>query len=161
MKRGIFWLIVTVVTFGLGVTSAFLWFEFRKSFTNETETINLPTEIPTVYYCEMLNNPDKYDGKIVRLIRISHILDFQYHGLVFNVDCYGENKQTAIIITHLRKDILDKLKVEANNPYSWGRRQITAIGKFSRQKMPRRSNLLANTLDFRFEIMEVEKAVKD
>jgi hypothetical protein len=161
MKRGIFWLIVSVVTFGIGLTSAFLWLGFYKTTTVEPEIITLPTEIPTVNYCEMLNNPDQYDDQIVRL---SHKIHYEYHGLVFDANCNGETKSTAVIISHPREaDIFHKLEVETGvKNYGWGNPQVTVIGKFSRRR-PRgaRSNLYADTLDFRFEIVEVEKAVKD
>src|SRR5215203_2252490 len=75
MKRITFRLLAISLTFILGVTAVLLFLKFSEtgllisppveSSLPENEGNAADSQILT--YCELVNNPEKYDGKIVRL----------------------------------------------------------------------------------------------
>lgn len=74
MKRTIFWLLVSVFTFALGVAIVFVWLDGHKSPNQQSEAVSLltqeadiPNEMPILAYCELANNPEKYNGEVVRV----------------------------------------------------------------------------------------------
>ncbi len=169
MRRAIFWLFVTIVTFALGIATAFLWIKYCDSTIRKSKAVALsiektdaPPEMPILAYCELANNPEKYDGKIVR---VSTKLWFFIHGSFFSdKNCAGEGKQTAVIFnTERQEEIVDKLTKETKSEeYGfWGMPKIIAIGKFSRVNPTKESDAMVDNVDLRFEILEVEKASKD
>ncbi len=74
MKRKIICLLAAIFTFALGVAVVLIWLADYKSPNQQSEAISLPvqkadlpTEMPILAYCELASNPDKYNGKVVRL----------------------------------------------------------------------------------------------
>jgi hypothetical protein len=166
MKRIFFLLLILLVTFSLGIASAFVWLNGRNLTNVENKAIALSgqkadvaSESPILAYCELANNPEKYDGKIVRVsTKLWHFI----HGTYFtDKNCYDEGKQTAVIFNEQRSDeIIDKLTKETKSEeYGyWGMPNVIVNGKFSRVKPTRESDAMIDNVELRFEILEVEKA---
>jgi hypothetical protein len=139
MKQIISWLLVIVFTFMLGVAVALLYLESTVSVTQKSEISSslLNKEIndenvsmwnagnlPILSYCELANNPEKYDGKIVRL---SATLYQNMHGLKFlDAICYSEEKETAVLFDDKREtEIVAKIaqEIQTERFIYWGSRR--------------------------------------
>lgn len=167
MKRKIFWLLASIFTFALGVAIVFVWLDVHKSPSQQSETVALPiqkaetpNETPILAYCELANNPEKYNGKVVRVrTKLNHFI----HGAFFSDEnCAGRGKTTAVIFNPERaNEIIKKLESETKSEEFgfWGA-EVIAVGKFSRVKPTGESDALVDNIDLRFEILEIEKAFK-
>ena len=168
MKRKTFWLLISVVTFALGVITVFVLLDRSKSSNEKSELVSsvaqkvdVPSELPILSYCELANNPEKYDDKTVR---VSAKLWFFIHGFKFlDKNCYAIEKETAVTFAAEREnEIFAKLaKATGATEYNpWVFPEIVAVGKFSRVKPSRRSDSMADNAYLQFEILEIEKASK-
>lgn len=168
MKRTLFWILISLVTFALGVAIAFIWLNSPKPANEKSKVVSssqeasLSTELPILAYCELANNPEKYDGKIVR---VSGRLWFMMHGYYFlSKNCDGERKQAAVIFPSDERgfEIENKIAKDTglSEYHSWGFPDIIAVGKFSRVEPSRKSDSMEDNTYLRFEILEVEKASK-
>lgn len=178
MRKIIIRLFVVAFTFAFGATTALFYFEYSSSETQKSELISsspLNNEIndenllaltkanlPIIDYCELANNPDKYDGKIVR---VNAKLWFMMHGYsFFSKNCDGEKKQAAVIFPDDKQSLEIENKIAKDTGLSeynpWGFPQIIAIGKFSRVKPSSKSDSMEDNTYLHFEILEVEKAFK-
>lgn len=167
MKRTIFLLFIFIVAFVLGVT-IFIWLRHHKSPNEQNTTapsINQQTDVfadlPILTYCELANNPEKYDGKIVRLHTKLYV---HFHGLKFlDKNCYAEEKESAVIFNPEHEDeIFNKIEKDTKTErwVNWNAMDITVIGKFTRVKPTRRSDSMADNTYLHFEIIKVESASK-
>lgn len=169
MRRTEIWLLISFFTFALGAATVFIWFNSFNVSNEESEVvsrslqkINAQSELPILAYCELANNPEKYDGKVVR---VSGKLWFFTHGYFFlNKNCESEEKQTAVILPDGEQGmtILDKITKDTRlteyNP--WDFPEIIAVGKFRRVKPARKSDSVEDNVYLHFEIVAVEKATK-
>jgi hypothetical protein len=168
MRQTPFWILIALLTFALGVATVLVWFNRPKLANEKAETVpsqqesRPSTEQTTLTYCELANNSEKYDGKIVR---VSAKLWFMIHGYSFlSKNCDGETKQIAVIFPddkrglEIENKIAKDLELTEYNPWSFP--EIIAIGKFSRVKPSRKSDSIADNTYLHFEILEVEKASK-
>lgn len=168
MKPTPLWILISFLTFALSVATAFVWFKPPNSTNEKSEPVSSPqefrssTEQPILAYCELANNPEKYDGKIVR---VRARLWFMIHGYSFlSKYCDGEAKQTAVIFPDDKRGLEIENKIAKDiglteyNPWSFP--EIIAIGKFSRVEPSRKGDLMTDNTYLHFEILEVEKASK-
>lgn len=167
MKRTLFWTFISFFTFILGVAIAFVWLDRSEPANAKFEAtspqkIDISTEETILPYCELANNPEKYDGKIVR---VKAKLWFMIHGYSFlNKNCEGERKQTAVIFpdnelgVEIRNKIVKDVGLTEYNP--WNFPDIIAVGKFTRVEPSRKSDSLSANTYLHFEILDVEKASK-
>ncbi len=167
MRRTLFWIFISFFTFALGVATAFVWLDRSELANAKPETTSLQksdisTEEPILAYCELANNPEKYDGKIVR---VSAKLWFMIHGYsFFSRNCDGERKQTAVIFPdnergfEIENKIAKDVGLTEYNP--WSLPEVIAVGKFTRVEPSRESDSLSANTYLHFEILDVEKASK-
>ena len=68
IKRQAFRLSIALLTFIIGIAAVSLWFFVLRplSSTPCTHSTNLE-DIPTVSYCDLVNHPDLYNGRTVRV----------------------------------------------------------------------------------------------
>ena len=158
MKRTVFWILVSIVAFGLGFASAYVW--LYEPNTTHSDLADGVAEQPILAYCELANNPEKYDGKVVR---VSARLWFMRHGYSFySRNCEGETKQTAVVFRNdesgerIEARIAQETGLNEYNP--WGFPEIIASGKFSRVQPSRKSDSMEDNTYLHFELSEVEKA---
>ena len=165
MKRTLLWTLVSLLTFSLGIWTAPVWLDSFKETNRKAEAVGIPaqelvspTQQPILAYCELANNPEKYDGKVVR---VSARLWFMIHGYSFlDKNCDGETKQTGVVLDSLAIEdkIAKGLGSAEYNP--WVFPEIIAVGKFTRVEPSRESDSLVDNTYLRFEIIDVEKAAK-
>lgn len=167
MRRTIIWLLVSIFTFALGVAIVFIWLDRHKSTNQQSEAISspiqktdVPRELPVLEYCDLANNPEKYNGEIVR---VRTKLNQFIHGAFFaDENCSGKGKTTAVVFSpKLADEIINKLKSKTKSEkFGFWDADVIALGKFSRVNPTQESDSLVDNVDLRFEIFEIEKAFK-
>jgi hypothetical protein len=164
MRRTIFWVLITAFTFTVGVSAAFIWFAKKTNETAATKLTTAPetisqTEMAQLSVCDLANNPEKYNG---RTVRVKAKLFFFIHGFSFiDPNCADEKKQIGVIFNEKHSlQIEDKLNKEAKpNDYGYGMPIIVATGKFDQVTPSRKSDSLIDNVYLRFEIYEIEKVI--
>jgi hypothetical protein len=164
MKRTTVWLFITLLTFTLGVTAAFLYLKFNSSNEqNKENTTNLApsnfaketAEIQTLDFCELSNNPEEYDGKVVRL---NATLEFGIEGAWFSYSKCFTTKGTTLVFSKnekIWKPVETARKQKTHEPWA-NKVSVTVVGKFKNQD-PKNCCIIASS---QFEIQQVEKASK-
>lgn len=167
MKRITFWLVVVSIIFGLGTATMLLYPNIFNSHgqteisaepaTRHTDAVS--EEIPNPEYCDLVANPEKYDGKIIRLsaklymgLEGSWFYDAKCsinNGAVIS----SENKDVWRAIDEQTKKQNDKTLKE-NEGRLRNEIYLTVVGKFK--------NVVYGegglTTPFQFQILKVEKA---
>ncbi len=153
MKRILYWLLVTSLTFMLGVIVALLFVKSNQSVNQNLE--NSYADLPILDYCELANNPEKYDGKIVRVN--AQLYGFSPNSRFLDENC-NSNKQAEVIFS---KDDVKKVSVTQaiafESQFYWGKPKILAVGKFSKVSPLEVIDKLGDKLYFRFEVINLEK----
>lgn len=165
MRRTLFWILISLLTFVLGVATAFSWLycsNLAKAKV-ETDLVALQEsvasdETPIFAFCELVNNPDKYDGKVVR---ISAKLSLNHHSTLFlDKNCSEQGKAIAVIFNSVEQlsETIDRI-VQQTKPEqkSYCIPEIITVGKFSRIKEVNETNSWIKDFPFQFEIQKVEK----
>lgn len=161
MKRIIFWLIVISFIFVLGVITMLLYKDFSNSNAQKMETATNTalldgetdsTNLPILTYCELANNPEKYDGKIVRL---SAKLYIGLEGSWFaDPNCGLDN---GAIISSKNKEVwetMEKARKQKDEELLSIELSLIVVGRF-KNVVYKDCCLIA---PFQFEILKVEKA---
>jgi hypothetical protein len=168
MKKLTYWLLATSFTFILGVAIALLWVNFNYSEMEASNVLadsksqpiaNLYADLPILNYCELANNPEKYDGKIVRIN--AKLYGHYYPEPSFlDENCYAKEKET--VVTFDNKDMKAEVykympMIGGENARYLGFPKIVAVGKFSRVNPPQIGNNMVRPLYLRFEVISLEK----
>lgn len=165
MKRATFWLSTACLTFALGVVFAFLCFSYNNSINQKVETLLLRTEqnktlteMPILAFCELANNPEIYNGKIVRIS--AKFRNYQDGFKLRDLNCYGEKKEAAVVFNRNFKQIMEKIGQELGNREFdyWEKVEIIAVGRFRTATPDCESGSIVDKAHLQFEIMNVEKA---
>jgi hypothetical protein len=120
--------------------------------------VDLPASanLPILAYCELVNNPERHSGKVVR---VSATLGGSIHGILFfEENCPG---QTAVAFPKSSDEVRRALTEAAGSEY-FGHvpLNLIAVGKFEKVTPSNESDLIWHTAPLHFEIMRVEKASK-
>lgn len=89
------WIWIVLLTFVIGLAIATIWvkFHFQSYSFEEVAT----SGVPKTKYCDLVNNPFKYDGEIVR---VNTSLHWFTHGFYLaDVNCTGEGDSAKTAIT--------------------------------------------------------------
>ena len=172
MRRGTIWLTVALSTFILGFVAASLWFPIARNVRetpcppaqhaeealalDPSADLSTSANLPILAYCELVNNPDRYSGKIVR---VRATLGGFIHGILFYEEtCPG---QTAVAFPRNNEDVRRALTEAAGSEY-FGHvpLDLLVVGKFEKVTPSNESDLIWHTAPLHFEIMRVERASK-
>ena len=164
MKRITFWLLTISLTFILGVAATFIYFKFfyinpqRIEMLPEIalpESENNQAETPDLTFCELVNNPEKYDGKTVRL---SAKLSIGLEGSWFaDNSCGADNAAIVKVKDNEVWKIIDKARARGKREPWDIEVNLIVIGQFKNAVYKDNCCL---TTPFQFEILKVEKASK-
>lgn len=168
MKRIASWILVTSLTFCLGVAAALLWLEFphptiQKSAvspcTPSPNSENASADLPILAYCELANNPEKYNGKVVR---VSARLSGFIHGILFyDPNCPGRDTGAAVFYNPENREEIERSLNQARSSDDWLQPvELIAIGRFKKVIPSNESDTIYDTAPLQFEIMRIEKAYK-
>src|SRR6185369_5129857 len=121
---------------------------------------------PELSFCELVNDPESYTGKTIKLKGIFAITQ---HGTLFGGECpQPEEALTAIIIQpeHWKKiDVILKL---SKTKRVWGNLDMQAVGKFEKNTFPPpnedglipTSDLISDRARYKFELIKIETAAE-
>jgi hypothetical protein len=116
-------------------------------------------EIVDVAFCDLVTEPSKYDGKVVRVNAIYFVF---HHDFLYHPDCGGPNKTI-----HPRLDcdseesckkLQDSLSKNASVYIIRSRTSITAVGKFKGPGDSNRRYGVGSGFQFELDIKHIEKA---
>ena len=100
---------------------------------------------PVLAYCELVGNPERYDGKVVR---VRATMSLSIHGLFFSdVACGGYDQPTAV-----RLQASPGAKLAAHTPV-----ELIVVGRFEKVTPSMETDSLLDMTPLQFEIMRVEK----
>ncbi|HEX8249531.1 MAG TPA: hypothetical protein VF599_15245 [Pyrinomonadaceae bacterium] len=163
MKRRAIELFIIILTFGLlGITATLLHLKLNPSNNQTAEPAtnpvllnneDIPADLPILSFCELANNPEKYDGKIVRL---NATLTFGLEGSWFSDSNCGSHDNGAIVSSASEEvwNPLKQARERKGEKFSANQLNVTAVGKF-KNEVYKDCCLIA---PFQFEISKVEKA---
>jgi hypothetical protein len=141
--------------------------QLDKSFSVEAPTESQSYEIPELSFCELVKNPEAYNGKVIRL---KGIFTMTQHGPLFDGECFQpEGTLTWVKTTQEQRDEIKTLTLKAyQNKASWEDLDMQAIGKFEKNILPppgadgiiMTSDSHENQADYRFELIKIEKTAR-
>ncbi|HEX8920420.1 MAG TPA: hypothetical protein VF766_03015 [Pyrinomonadaceae bacterium] len=120
--------------------------------------ISAASQLPILDYCELVSNPERYSGKIVRVrARLSGFI----HGMVFSDEnCLGaDNQAAASYYPSTAEEIRQTLNRArgSNSSMNWIQPvNIIAIAKFRKVTPSNKSDTVYDTASLQLEIMRVE-----
>lgn len=148
-----FWALI--LTFILSTISTIFLLQYYPP--DSFEDVDL-SKIPSVEYCDVKNNPRKYDGKIIRIEKAN--LYFFTHGyFLADKNCSGEgdSARTAIDFYEAKREILnEELKKTRSRAKSSEPSEINVVGKFTYKILLGGSGHIRDRTPFQFEIFDVE-----
>lgn len=154
MKKFIvrFWLIL--ITFTVGITSTIFWIRYNPRIESYDEVEF--SEIPAVNYCDLVNDPQKYDGKIIHIKSVK-LYWFMHGYFLANENCSGErdSARTAIDFYEQRQDIIWKKLEEIKGSKNYELAEIIAVGRFRYKTQIGNSDHIRDRTNLQFEIYDI------
>ncbi len=150
----------------IGVTVTLLTQKCPPSVTQKPEIPSsilnneiVSPDLPILAYCELINNPEKYSGKIVRIK--AQLSGFQ-HGILFvDRNCTGIDKQTAVTFNLQNKEESEHILNKARGTDNWLiPLDLVVIGRFRKVVPSNSSDTIYHTASLQFEITHVENAFR-
>ena len=163
MKRITFWLLTVSLTFVLSLTATFTYLKFIYPDVQKSESRpeislpeieNNPADLPILAFCELTKNPEKYDGKIVRLSAKMFI--GTENSWFSDFACGVDN---AAIISSKNKEVWKAIEkaTEGKKKEHWAfKLDLIVTGRFENVSFKECYTIAP----FQFEILTVEKASK-
>ena len=161
MKRFILWTLILFFTFAFGVVAALLWLN-RSADDSSSENKILFAGLPILNYCELRNNADKYDGKIIRL---QTEVNTGNHGeFLYDARCPGDEKITTYADATAAVMYIDWLEQRKTTSIRNGRRTkpwtdpvgVIAVGKFRKNEPMKGESALDRSAVFHFTVISLE-----
>lgn len=155
MKKLIVWASIIVLTFIIGITATFFWFKANPKIESYEDAFT--KEIPKVEFCELVKNPDKYNGKV---ILIKSKLNWNMHGFYLeDFDCGINGDLGLISVSHYKPnkkqidEILQPLQLTGINRKPTF---IVAVGRFIYKREIGQSDQMIDRTHLNFEIYKIE-----
>ena len=178
MKNSATRLIAALSTFAVGVALVALWLGHHD--TGQTRRAKRPCQRraqvetppaaapraespadeslqPVLAYCELVGNPERYDGKVVR---VRATVRMSIHGLFLtDAACSRYEDYAAMGFDGPRGEELTDAFFGADGPMRVGPGivELIAVGRFHKVIPSRASDSLLDNAPLRFELMRVEK----
>lgn len=157
MKRFFYRFGIVILAFAFGVTATIFWFKYNPVIESYDE-VNF-TRIPSVEYCDLRNDPRKYDGKIVR---INAKLNQFMHGYFLadgNCSSDGDEARAAISFYEPNAEEIQNLINQFREPKKlWEPVNIIAAGRFKYERPRFHSDGIEDRTSLHFEIYKIESA---
>jgi hypothetical protein len=159
MKRFIFRLLVVLLAFGFGIMATVVWVYYNPPVESYEEVIF--ADLPVVEYCDLKNNPRKYNGKIVR---VKARLNWYMHGyFLADANCSAGSGDARAAITFYepkREEIYKDVENFRERNKLWEPVKITAVGRFKYEKPRGLSDGIEDITSLHFEIYQIESAAR-
>ena len=167
MRRIMPRVLITLLTFMLGVAAVLLWLEFRRPPVQKSEAPpcsdssgnESASDLPILAYCELANNPEKYSGQVVR---VSARLGGFIHGILFyDPNCAGANMGAAVTFDSQNEEEIERsLKQASGSDSLLDPVNLIAVDRFRKVVSSHVSDTIYDTAALQFEIIRIEKASK-
>lgn len=161
MKRFVFPLSILLVTLAAGVVASIIWLNYPAS---QDETI--PENVPTLSYCELISNAEKYDGKVVR---VKAELHWFIHGYFFDdpncavpkedeSEAMSYSGRTAVLLNaENAENINQRIKEAAGTAYVRKPADVVAVGRFKKiVRCSTCSDSIEDRTPYHFKVVELE-----
>ena len=156
MKRNTLKFWIVLFTFATGIISTLLWFRYNPVIES-FDSVDFST-IPNIVYCDLVNNPRKYDGKIIRL-KYEKIYWFMHGYYLADEKCSGEgdSARTAITFYEPNRDLLGKT-LNQNLPKNNYMKTVEVVmaGRFTYKNILGDSDGIEDRTHLQFEIYKIE-----
>jgi hypothetical protein len=165
MRRIVSWLLVASLSFVLGVAANVVWLRHRAAqgtviaLSSQSQQSDSSATLPILSLCELVNNPEKYSGHVVR---VSTTLSGFIHGsFVYDPNCVRVDTGTAVFFNAEHKDqIQSDLKQARDSDNFLEPVNMIAVGKFRKVVPSNESDTIYDTASLQFEIVRIESASK-
>lgn len=166
MKRAAEWLLVIFFSYAIGVITAFLWSPDASdgaSFNNK----NLFFKLPIRNFCEVRNNPDNYDGEIIRLR--AGINTGNHGDYLYDERCPADEKikdyydATAAVMYadwREREKVANTRNARKSKPFT-APVSVVAVGKFRKNEPVKNDSGLNGNAVFHFAVISLESVSDD
>lgn len=162
MKRPFNWLVILCLTFLLSVTLTVLWFKSNQPLVSYEES--LTKNVPSVEYCDLRNDPYRYDGKVVRLT--ADLYRFMHGYYLSDANCNDkfedsgtdESKTAVLFYETYRMESFEYLEKFNESGKLWQPLKITVVGRFQYKRASGFSDGIEDRTSFHFEIYKVDSA---
>lgn len=157
-----------MLTFAIGVVATVIWLKYNSVsdsyneviFSETYDEVNL-AEIPFLQYCDLKNNPQKYNGKIVR---VNAKLSWFMHGYFFaDTNCSAEDDSAKAAISYYEphSEVLHKELEKYRQPKQmWEPLRVTVVGSFKYERTRGYSDGIEDRTPLHFQIYKIESAAK-
>jgi hypothetical protein len=159
MKRFISRLSVVLLTFAFGVAATVTSVYYNPPVESYEEAVF--DDLPVVAYCDLKNNPRKYNGKI---LRVNARLNWFMHGyFLADANCSGEGDDARAAITFYKpknEEFYKYLEQFREGGKLWEPLKIIAAGRFKYEKPQGLSDGIEDRTSLHFEIYKIESAAR-
>ena len=157
--------LVALLSFVLSVAATVVWLRHRAgqrtiiASSSQSQKSDSSATLPILSLCELVNNPDKYSGQVVR---ISTTLSGFIHGsFVYDPNCVRVDTGTAVFFDAEHKDQIQiDLKQARGSDSFLEPVNMIAVGKFKKVIPSNESDTIYDTASLQFEIIRIETASK-
>lgn len=149
-----FWIVL--LTFAIGITSTIVWLRYNP-FIESYENVNF-SEIPSVAYCDLKNDPRKYDGKIIRLKNVK-LYWFMHGYFLAHEDCLSEGDRAKAAISRYepkRESLWNTMEQFHQKDKMWEPVEIIVVGRFTYKNRFGGSDGIEDRTPLQFEIYDFE-----
>ncbi len=161
MKSSVSWLVIILLAFALGIAAAFIWFNYHSSVLPPVKENDM-TDLPILAFCELVNNPDKYDGKVVRLH--ADIKTGNHGQYLYDSNCPADetvknyyDATAAVMFNNLQDEEKIKQIRDARKTLNWTDPVgVIAVGKFRKNEPTKNDSGMDRNSVFRFVIISLE-----
>ncbi len=159
MKHNKFWLLIIIFTIVFGVVIMLFHLEYSNTAAQKLKILpesallsdeNVLSNLPVLNYCELVNNNEKYNGKIVRL---RATINFGLEGSWFSDAACSGGIDSAAMISSKNDKVWRTIEQARGSEDLLQAVDLIVVGKFS--------NVVYDygglKTPFQFEIIRVEK----
>lgn len=171
MKKIISWMFVILITFTFGVITTLIWLKSSQNISSpekkssSVNNENLFADLLVLDYCEVRNNPDKYDGKIIRLKAFVHSGTEGEH--IYDERCPADESIKTYYDATAAAIYLDKQDYKKVTDVRVKRKlkpwtdpvEIIAVGKFRKNEPTKNDSSYDRNATFHFMIISVDSAI--
>ena len=100
-------LFIFLCVFIVGSVVAIFWIKYRHDDADNYLDLSALGNIPSTNYCELVNNPNSYDGKVVRVH--AHLSNGKHGPYLVSDDCAKSEQIAVIFYPNVPLDVIENL----------------------------------------------------
>lgn len=154
MKK-FYWFWIVSLAFILGVIITAIWVKLYPRIYQFEEAVS--ADVSKTNYCDLVKNPYKYDGKIVRIDANLHWFMHGYFLADIRCSDEGDSARMAISFNEQKSNELYKQLEKYHQPGEmWKPLEIIAVGVFRYEMSSGSSDHIVDRTSLQFEIYKIE-----